>query len=218
MKGLLKNNFYAALSNAKVFAVILFVLGIFAAVLGKRDTSWMIGYMMLSMIGFSFNSIASVRKESVGKWSKYKLTTPVTRSAIVRSYYLSLLSWLAVGMAFAGMGAALSVALRGFPFDRTTDIFLLFVAGVGISLFMGAIFFPLFYIGGEERNEVSLVISLLGGVGLVMGLTALVNAPFPAPMTQAQILFGGAMMIGCALAAFGISCPVATCIYRRKEY
>ena len=105
MKGLLKNNFYAALSNAKVFAVILFVLGIFAAVLGKRDTSWMIGYMLLSMIGFSFNSIASVRKESVGKWSKYKLTTPVTRSAIVRSYYLSLLSWLAVGMAFAGMGA-----------------------------------------------------------------------------------------------------------------
>ena len=181
MKGLLKNNFYAALSNAKVFAVILFVLGIFAAVLGKRDTSWMIGYMLLSMIGFSFNSIASVRKESVGKWSKYKLTTPVTRSAIVRSYYLSLLSWLAVGMAFAGMGAALSVALRGFPFDRTTDIFLLFVAGVGISLFMGAIFFPLFYIGGEERNEVSLVISLLGGVWLVMGLTALVNAPFPAP-------------------------------------
>ena len=71
MKGLLKNNFYAALSNAKVFAVILFVLGIFAAVLGKRDTSWMIGYMLLSMIGFSFNSIASVRKESVGKWSKY---------------------------------------------------------------------------------------------------------------------------------------------------
>lgn len=121
-------------------------------------------------------------------------------------------------MDFAGMGAALSVALRGFPFDRTTDIFLLFVAGVGISLFMGAIFFPLFYIGGEERNEVSLVISLLGGVGLVMGLTALVNAPFPAPMTQAQILFGGAMIIGCALAAFGISCPVATCIYRRKEY
>lgn len=123
------------------------------------------------------------------------------------------------GNGFRGNGrGTLSVALRGFPFDRTTDIFLLFVAGVGISLFMGAIFFPLFYIGGEERNEVSLVISLLGGVGLVLGLTALVNAPFPAPMTQAQILFGGAMIIGCALAAFGISCPVATCIYRRKEY
>ena len=142
MKGLLKNNFYATLSNAKVFAVIMLLLGIFVVAIDKKDTSLIIGYMLLAMIGFSFNSIASLRKESNGKWSKYKLTTPVKRSAIVQSYFLSLLLWLVVGMAFAGIGAALSIMLHGFPFDRNTDIFMLFVAGVGISLFMGAILFP----------------------------------------------------------------------------
>ena len=75
MKGLLKNNFYATLSNAKVFAVIMLLLGIFVVAIDKKDTSLIIGYMLLAMIGFSFNSIASLRKESNGKWSKYKLTT-----------------------------------------------------------------------------------------------------------------------------------------------
>ena len=136
----------------------------------------------------------------------------------MQSYFLSLLLWLVVGMAFAGIGAALSIMLHGFPFDRNTDIFMLFVAGVGISLFMGAIFFPLFYMGGEERNEVFLVISLLCGIGLVMGLTTLINTLFPAPMTATQILLGGAIIFVCALLAFVISCPITAYIYHKKEY
>lgn len=218
MKGLLKNNFYVTLSNAKVFSTIMLILGVFTIAIGKKNTSLIIGYMLLSMIGFPFNSIASLRKESNGKWSKYKLTTPVKRSVIVQSYFLSLLLWLVVGMAFAGIGAAISVMLYGSSFDRNTDIFMLFVAGVGISLFMGAIFFPLFYIGGEERNEVFLVISLLGGIGLVMGFTALINTLFPSPMTTTQILFGGTIIFACALLAFAISYPLTAYIYRRKEY
>lgn len=218
MKGLLRNNFYAAISNAKVFAIIMLLSGLFVATVGKKSTSLLIGYILLSMIGCSFNSVASLRKESTGKWSKYKLTAPVKRSAIVQSYFLSLLFWLAVGMAFAGVGAALSILLHGFPFDRNTDIFLLFMAGVGISLFMGAIFFPLFFAGGEERNEVFLVISLLGGIGLVLGLTALINSLFPTPMTETQVISGGAIILVCALLAFAVSCPVTVYIYRRKEY
>lgn len=218
MKGLLKNNFYATISNAKVFVIIMIILGFFVVAIDKKDTSLIIGYMLLAIIGFSFNSIASLRKESTGKWSKYKLTTPVKRSAIVQSYFLSLLLWLIVGMAFAGIGAALSVILHGFHFDRNTDIFMLFVAGIGISLLMGAIFFPLFYMGGEERNEVFLVISLLCGIGLVMGLTTLINTLFPAPMTTTQILLGGTIIFSCALLAFAISCPMTVYIYRKKEY
>ena len=60
MKGLLKNNFYATLSNAKVFAVIMLLLGIFVVAIDKKDTSLIIGYMLLAMIGFSFNSNASL--------------------------------------------------------------------------------------------------------------------------------------------------------------
>ena len=152
MKGLLKNNFYATLSNIKVFSIIMFLFGVFVVVMDNRVPLLIINYMLLGMVGFSFNSIASLRKESVTKWSKYKLTVPVKRSEIVQSYFLSLFLWLVVGMIFAGIGVAFSVMLHGFPFDRNTDIFMMFVVGMGISLFMGTIFFPLFYLGGEERN------------------------------------------------------------------
>ena len=94
----------------------------------------------------------------------------------------------------------------------------LFVIGVGISLFMGAIFFPLFYVGGEERNEVFLVISLLCGIGFVMGLTTLINTLFPAPMTTMQIILGGVIIFACALLVFVISCPVTAYVYHKREY
>lgn len=197
MKGLLRNNFYATLSNVKAFAIVMLLLGIFVVAMDNKIPSLIIGYMLLGMIGFSLNSIASLRKECATKWSKYKLTAPVKRSAIVQSYFWSLLLWLMVGIVFAGIGVALSIMLHGFPFDRSTDVLMLFVVGIAISLFMGAIFFPLFYLGGEERNEVFLVLSLLCSIGFVMGLTTFINTLFPTPMTTTQVILGGVIILDC---------------------
>ena len=165
MKGLLKNNYFAVRSNAKAFSVFMLLLGIF--VVAVISPSLLMGYALLGMIGFSLNAIAGLRKESSTKWSKYKLTAPVKRSDIVKSYFISQILWLIVGIAYAGIGVALSIMLHGVTLDRNVDIFMLFVIGIGISLFMGAIFFPLFYWGGEERNEVFLIISLLCGIVII---------------------------------------------------
>lgn len=121
-------------------------------------------------------------------------------------------------MLFAEIGVALSIMLHGFPFDRDTDVFMLFVVGIGISLFMGAIFFPLFYFGGEERNEVFLVISLLCSIGIIMGLTALINALFPTRMSTIQIILAGVIILASALFVFIMSCPLTIAIYHKKEY
>ena len=48
MKGLLKNNFYATLSNAKVFAAIMLLLGIFVVAMDNKIPSLIIGYMSVS--------------------------------------------------------------------------------------------------------------------------------------------------------------------------
>lgn len=217
MKGLLKNNFYATLSNVKTFSAVMLLSGIFVVLMDNKIPSLIIGYMLLGMIGFSLNSIASLRKESSGKWSQYKLTAPVKRSAIVQSYFLSLLLWLIVGMIFAGICVVLSIMLHGFPFDRDTDVFMLFVVGIGISLFMGAIFFPLFYLGGEERNEVFLVISLLCGIGIIMGITTIINTLFPTPMAAIQIILAGVIILASAFCVFLVSCPLTIAIYHKKE-
>lgn len=218
MKGLLRNNYYAALSNTKVFAIIMVLLGIFVVAMDNRIPSLVIGYMLSVMIGFSFVSITGLRKESAAKWSKYKLTTPVKRADIVSSLFLSQLLWLGVGAAFAGICAALSIAMHGYPFDRNTDIFMLFVVGIGISLFMGAIFFPLFFWGGEERNEIFLVISLFCAIGIIMGLTSLINSCFPAGMTTSQLILSGIIILACGILVFALSCPLTIFLFRKKEY
>lgn len=87
MKGLLKNNYFAVRSNAKAFSVFMLLLGIF--VVAVISPSLLMGYALLGMIGFSLNAIAGLRKESSTKWSKYKLTAPVKRSDIVKSYFIS---------------------------------------------------------------------------------------------------------------------------------
>lgn len=217
MKGLLKNNFYATLSNVKVFSIIMFLFFVFVIIIDNRIPLLIISYMLLGMVGFSFNFIASLRKESVTKWSKYKLTVPVKRSEIVQSYFLSLFLWLVVGMIFAGIGVAFSVILHGFPFDRNTDIFMMFVVGVGISLFMGTIFFPLFYLGGEERSELFLVISLLSGVGFIMVSSTCMNILFP-EMNNIQIILCGVVILMTAFLMFVFSYLLTVYIYQKKEY
>ncbi len=218
MKGLLKNNYYTVLPNAKIFSAAAVLSGIFVLAIG-HGMSWLtIGYMLLVMIGFSFSSLAGIRKKNTTKWSRHKLCAPVRRSDIIKSLFLSQLLWLAAGAAFAGIDIALAVMLHGYPFDRATDVFMLYVAGIGISLFMGAVFFPLFFLGGDERNEIFLLFSLLGGTGIFMGLTAWMNHLFPAGMTPLQIIGSGMMILVCGVLAFAASCPLTVWIFRKKEY
>ena len=82
---------------------------------------------------------------------------------------------------------------------------------------MGAIFFPLFYLGGEERSEVILIVSLLGGGGLVMGLSSLFNKVFP-HMSVPQLVLSEAVIFACALMAFILSCPLTVAVFKRREF
>lgn len=205
MRGLLRNNFYAAYANVKVFSVVMTIIGLFVLVMDNEIPSLIIGYMVSVMIGFSLNSVASVRNESVSKWSKHKLAAPVRRADIVKSLYLSQLIWLLAGAAFAGCAVVSYVLLHGNPFDKATDIFMVFVLGISVSLFMGAVFFPLFFLGGEERNEAFLIISLTSGIGMFMGLVTLVDIIFQGYMTPMQIIVSGIVILACGGLAFVLS-------------
>ena len=216
MKGLLKNNFYAVRSSAKTLAVFMLLLGAFVTVVVSQQLLFF--YMLLGIIGFSVNAAASMGKDYISKWGRYKLTLPVRRVDIVKRYFIEQLLWLLVGMIFAGAGMGLSWLFHGCPFDRGIDALMLFSAGSSISLFAGAIFFPLFYIGGEERNRAFLAISLLCAVGIVMGITTLINGMFGPGMTTVQTVLAAMLLLACSLMAFVLSYPVTTAIFERKEY
>lgn len=216
MKGLLKNNFYAVRSSATIFSIFMLIVGTIVIVIDSQQ--FLLIYLLLGMIGFSMSAIAGIGRDYTSKWAKYKLTTPVKRGSIVKSYFIHLLIWLFVGMIFAGLVMCLTWLLHGCPFDRNIDAVMIFAVGISISLLTGAIFFPLFYLGGEERSGVFLVVSLLCAVGIVIGITAIINTALGPNMSSGQILLWTAIMLVCSFMGFAASYPATTTIFKRKEY
>lgn len=214
MKGLLRNNFFAVCANAKAFSVFMLLLGIF--VVAVRSQSALIGYAMIGMVGFSVNAVTVVKNEFSSKWAKYKLTMPVKRADIIKSLFLNQLIWLLIGTLFVAIGMSLSWLFHGCPFDRSIDALSMFALGISISLFMGAAFFPLFYLGGEERNEVFLVIALLCAIGIDFVIISVLNDLLGPGM--GTVLFGLAVLLICSLSAFALSYLVTVGIFKRKEY
>lgn len=214
MKGLLKNNLYATIPNAKVFSIFMFLSGVFVVAVTSQQL--VIGYMMVGIIGFSINAMVVFKNEFVSKWGKYKLTAPVKRVDIVKSYFINMIIWLFVGMLFAGTALGLSWLLHGCPFDLPTDILTLFALGISMSLFMGAIFFPLFCLSSVEKSDVFLIITFLCALVIDLVIVTTINELLEPGMYIT--LLGAGVLLACSLFAYFISYPITTAIFRQKEY
>ncbi len=218
MTGLLKNNFYASVANAKIFSVAMVIFGIAVVYLDNDSRTLLLAYLLISMVGFPANAIAGMRKEYGSKWCKYKLTFPLKRKEIVGSYFLSQLVWLLVGILFAGACVSLSICIHGFPFDRNTDVFMAFTIGISMSLFMGAVFYPFFYLGGEERNEVIFILSLLCAVVMIAGATAAINCALGPNPTTPEVIIGAVIILCLSGITFVVSYFLTVNIFQKKEF
>ena len=65
------------------------------------------------MSRFSINATVGIGKDYVSRRGKYKLTLPVKRAKIVKSYYIHQLIWLFVGAMFTGTSFVLPLYLGG---------------------------------------------------------------------------------------------------------
>ena len=203
MKGLFRNNFFAVWINAKVFLIFMLLFAIVVTIIPEQTLQMY--FIMIGIVGFSVIAATAIGNEFSLKWGKYKLTLPVKRSDIVRSLFLNQIFWIIVGTLFTGIAVCLSYMIHGFSFDQFSGIFRLFILGISISFFMGAIFIPLIYLTGEDKIVVFLVISLLCAVGIA---AMLFNIP----------LFGNVIIITCALLLFIVSYPLTISIFKRKEF
>lgn len=217
MKGIFKNDFYMVYANAKAFSIFMFLFGIFAVVCAGTGSGtdsglyYLMYYVLIGIVGFSVNTVVAVfNGESTSKWGKYKITLPVKRADIVKSLFLSHIFWLGVGIVFAGAGTGLAGLLYGYSFAQYRELSLIFALGISISLLVGAIFIPLFYLGGEDKTIAFLIISLLCAIGIA---SLFVNVT-----TNVDYLLRLAVILGSSAAALLLSYPLTLCIFRRKEY
>ena len=203
MKGLFRNNFFAVWINAKVFLIFMLLFAIVVTIIPAQTLQMY--FIMIGIVGFSVIAATAIGNEFSLKWGKYKLTLPVKRTDIVRSLFLNQIFWIIVGTLFTGIASGLSYMIHGFSFDQFSGIFRLFILGISISFFMGAIFIPLIYLTGEDKIVVFLIISLFCAVGIS---AMLFNIP----------LFGNVIIITCALLLFAVSYPLTVSVFKRKEF
>ena len=88
MKGLLKNNFIGVIENLKLLFPLAIILGIIVSITGSAS--------LLSIYSLSITPILlllvvlCMRKETLSKWDKYKISLPVRRNDIVTVSYTHL--------------------------------------------------------------------------------------------------------------------------------
>lgn len=203
MKGLFRNNFFAVWINAKVFLIFMLLFAIVVTIIPAQTLQMY--FIMIGIVGFSVIAATAIGNEFSSKWGKYKLTLPVKRTDIVKSLFLNQILGIIVGTLFVGIATGLSYMIHGFSFDQFSGIFRLFILGISISFFMGAIFIPLIYLTGEDKIVVFLVISLLCAVGIA---AMLFNIPS----------FGQFILISGSILLFILSFPLTVCIFKKKEY
>ena len=193
MKGLFKSNFLAVWTNAKIFLLFMFAMGI--AVIIIPDQTWQMYFIIIGIVGLAVNAATVIGNEFSSKWGKYKLTLPVKRIDIVKSLYINQLLWIMIGMLFVGIIIALSYLLHGITFEQFEGISGVLVVGISIMV----------YLAGEDKTIVFLIISLICALGIV---TMLFNIP----------LFGPFILIGCSILLFIVSFPLTVGIFKKKEY
>lgn len=88
MKGLLKNNFMGVIENLKLLFPLTIIFGIIVSVTGNAS--------LLSIYSLSIAPILSIlvvlcmRKETLSKWYKYKLSLPVKRKTLFKAIILAI--------------------------------------------------------------------------------------------------------------------------------
>lgn len=219
MIGLLKNNFYGAIGSAILFLIVFIAAGAVLLITGNPVLLYIL--TMVSATAFAFNAVAGFRKEASSKWSNYELTTPIRRKDIVKSRYVSHMSWMAFGILLAAVFVVLTALLHGSRCFYTVerDPLVLFCLSVGIALLLGVIYYPAIYFFGADKSEVIMIISLLGSVGISYAIIWLLNAINGFRLlTDPEFYFLMAVFMGIVVLLFVLSYFLTVFVFRKKEY
>lgn len=175
MKGLLKNNLYGVIENIKIVFAFITLLGM--ALLFTGEASLLNIFSLIVAPVVAVLTISCLRKESSSKWSKYKLTLPVKRKEIVKGQYISHFLISLAGMLTVALFILLTVLIHGnqyFYYGSRDAVTLILLGGI-LSILIGAIAYPLYYLWGAERTEIILVLSVVLSIAVIMGLSIFVN-------------------------------------------
>lgn len=212
MRGLIRNNLYSMESNI----MLAFVLSAFLSVssLFIKDPA-LIPYMIaVQVFLFVVNIGTSLRADEMSKWSKYEITLPVNRCNLVLAKYVSIVILLFLGVLMGTVTVLLS-HISGH-FMTLPTLLRGFEVGLTLSFFSIAVMYPLVLKLGIEKNELILILSTFGAIGMQL-LTAACLSKWTDGMNMRHPLVEAVATV-LAVMTFFLSYFVSVKIHKSKEF
>lgn len=216
MKNIVYNNI--KLMGLKWYMVLLLYVVIAIVSVTVNLTSFFIPIIYLLTGLFPLLFIANHTRNNGSNWKKLELVMPFTRKKIVISNYVTFLLSVFLGVTF-GIIFTLGQISRSFLIWET-DYFSLVLLGVGIIISMYTFFYPLLLYTGEDKAELSLMISLFLCVLPLRLFMEIVTRVMDLDNITQLHNYGMfyIMFLSIVLLCFVISCGIAIQLFNNKEF
>lgn len=219
MKGLLKNNFMGVLENIKILIPLVLLFGILVSVTGSAS---LLGIFSLTLTPVLLVLVVlCLRKESLSKWYKYKISLPVKRNQIVQSYYISHVCWCVAGMIAVTIFMTITILIHGnqYFYYGFRDAFTLVLGGGILAMFIGSVFYPLYYFLGAEKTEITAILSAIISVAILVGISVFINILLGnKDVSDTTYYISLIMILSITCVAFIGSYFLSAFIFQKKEY
>ncbi|MEK5271192.1 ABC-2 transporter permease [Aeribacillus sp. FSL K6-8394] len=210
MKGLILNSFYSVKEGIKL-SLFITIIAVAVLIITKKSLALNIAILLpipvLSSIAFD-----ALRQESISGWNHYERILPVERHQIIQSKYLTFL----LSLLFSILVTLAIVFLINFlPSVEGVNLkYMLW--GMGIMFCTASTTYPLTYILGNDKTELTRMISLIFTIGLFGSIYLLVST-FMGEKENADQLFAVSFLFVSVL-FFIISYFISIIVYKRKDF
>ena len=141
-KGLLVYLFHSVIGSLILVLLLCFVMAAALLITGNPLVYTLFGG--IGILGPSYVLLIGMGGSKYGKWERFQISMPITRSDLVTSQYLSMVLASIVGILFVAVITVISYQMHASLFDYTLAIALInILAVIAVPLFMLGLLFPL---------------------------------------------------------------------------
>ncbi|MBA4700544.1 MAG: ABC-2 transporter permease [Ruminococcus sp.] len=164
------------------------------------------------IVTISCSFMLCAHKDNSTQWNKCQLAMPIKRSDVITSKFLSQLFLMLVAITLIATFVGLSMVFHESIKEVVRNTSLIVTSSsIGISLVACALFYPIIYTIGENKEEVIIIFCILGGAAINLFILVMGETLNFSNITSA------ALCIIISVALFGISYVITKKIYAKKD-
>jgi hypothetical protein len=211
IKGLLLYTFYSAMGNMALMSGMALLVGCVFLITGQFNyfTAFAIG----ALIGIPWVPMMNTHKDTASKWNIFQLTTSVKRKDVIAANYLGQFLLLLAGTVLIGIFIGISIIihgnLHGEIVETAIDYFPIFM---GAALLTNALFYPLVYTIGENKEEALSLVSVAIASGISIFIFWIGNK-----LNLSQIIIA-LLSLTITIVLFVVSYVITKKIYANKDF